>query len=100
MSPVRIELTPIGPLRLVGNGQALTELDWSSDALAPPDDDGVLEEAARQLRAYFAGELRRFDLPLAPRGTPFQLQVWNALRGLPYGQTTTYAVLGASIGHA
>jgi methylated-DNA-[protein]-cysteine S-methyltransferase len=99
MSPVRIEPTPIGPLRLVGNGQALTELDWSSETLSLPDEDAVLDEAARQLRAYFGGKLQRFDLPLAPRGTPFQLAVWNALRGLPYGQTTTYAVLAASIGH-
>src|SRR5689334_437411 len=99
MSPVRVEPTPLGALRLVGNGQALVELDWCSETLEPRDDDAVLEEAARQLRAYFAGTLQRFDLPLAPRGTPFQLHVWNALLALPYGQTTTYGALAATIGH-
>ena len=99
MSPVRVEATPLGPLRLVGNSQALVELDWCSEAESCLDDDAVLEEAARQLRAYFTGKLQRFDLPLAPRGTPFQLQVWNALQALSYGHTTTYGALAATIGH-
>jgi methylated-DNA-[protein]-cysteine S-methyltransferase len=50
-----------------------------------------LQEAARQLRAYFAGELRDFDLPLDLRGTDFQLQVWHQLQKIPYGETRSYA---------
>jgi methylated-DNA-[protein]-cysteine S-methyltransferase len=62
------------------------------------DDDPVLAEAARQLGEYFAGERRVFDLPLAPVGTAFQLQVWAGLRTIPYGQTRSYGELAAAIG--
>ena len=54
--------------------------------------------AARQLGAYFAGELTRFDLELKPDGTPFQRMVWTALRAIPYGQTVTYGELAARLG--
>lgn len=45
-----------------------------------------------------AGRLRRFDLPLAPQGTPFQLRVWRALQDIPYGRTCSYAELAAAVG--
>jgi methylated-DNA-[protein]-cysteine S-methyltransferase len=61
-------------------------------------EDALLEEAAQQLRAYFAGELRRFELPLAPHGTEFQRRVWDAVAGIPYGTTSTYSVVAAAIG--
>ena len=60
--------------------------------------DPLLLQAADQLRAYFAGELREFDLPLAPRGTPFQLSAWAAVSAIPYGRTATYAEIAAAIG--
>jgi methylated-DNA-[protein]-cysteine S-methyltransferase len=62
------------------------------------DDDPVLAEAARQLEAYFARELKDFDLPLAPDGTPFQQRVWAALRRIGYGETATYGELAARLG--
>ncbi len=62
------------------------------------DQHPVLVEAARQLGAYFAGDRQEFDLPLAPVGTPFQLQVWAALRTIPYGQTWSYGELAGVIG--
>jgi len=49
-----------------------------------------LDEAARQLKLYFAGELQRFDLPVQMYGTPFQQKVWAALQQIPYGETRTY----------
>ena len=55
-------------------------------------------EARRQLRLYFVGQLRRFDLPLDLRGTPFQIAVWKALRTIPYGRTTTYGQIARRIG--
>lgn len=61
-------------------------------------DDELLGEAAAQLSAWFAGERTDFDLPLAPVGTPFQQEVWEALRAIPYGETTTYGSLAASLG--
>ena len=64
----------------------------------PVSADPLLLEAAAQLRAYFAGELREFDLPLAPRGTVFQRQVWTAVSAIPYGSTATYAEIAAAIG--
>lgn len=61
-------------------------------------DDRALRSVVRELTAYFAGELREFSLPLAPVGTPFQLDVWNALRAIPYGETRSYGELAERIG--
>lgn len=61
-------------------------------------DDGAFPEAATQLRAYFAGELTRFQLDLDSGGTPFQQRVWNALMRIPYGTTTTYGKLAMELG--
>lgn len=63
-----------------------------------PRNDPVLGEAVRQLRSYFRGELRRFDVPLDLGGTPFQRAVWSALQGIPYGETRSYGDLAAEIG--
>jgi methylated-DNA-[protein]-cysteine S-methyltransferase len=91
--------SPLGELLLAGDGDALTALhmgasprpDWRRDA-------ATFREARQQLRSYFAGELREFDLPLDPRGTAFQRQVWDALRRIPYGATVSYAELAAAVG--
>jgi len=53
----------------------------------------VLRDAAVQLREYFAGARTRFDIPLAPAGTPFQREVWRAIGEVPFGETITYAEL-------
>jgi methylated-DNA-[protein]-cysteine S-methyltransferase len=91
--------SPLGELLLAGDGRALSAVHMHGS----PDpgwrrDPGALREPAEQLRAYFAGELREFDLPLAPHGTPFQRQVWDALREIPYGSTMSYAGLAAAVG--
>jgi methylated-DNA-[protein]-cysteine S-methyltransferase len=62
------------------------------------EETAVLRAARQQLDAYFAGELTRFEVPLAPEGTSFQQQVWNALCAVPCGETTTYAALARSLG--
>ena len=49
------------------------------------------------MRAYFVGDRKAFDLPLAPRGTEFQRSVWDALLEIPYGQTTTYSAIAETI---
>jgi methylated-DNA-[protein]-cysteine S-methyltransferase len=89
--------TPIGPLLLSAGGGHLSRIDFDSriacSSAAPP-----FPEAEAQLHAYFAGELERFELPLAPRGTAFQRSVWDALAEIPYGSTTTYSELAAKIG--
>ena len=57
-----------------------------------------LDRAQEQLASYFAGRLRRFAVPLDPRGTPFQRQVWAALAAIPYGETRSYGAVAAAIG--
>jgi O-6-methylguanine DNA methyltransferase len=58
----------------------------------------IATEAVRQLRAYFAGQLRRFDLPLDMRGTDFQLRVWRELERIPFGETRSYLEIAEAIG--
>jgi methylated-DNA-[protein]-cysteine S-methyltransferase len=89
--------TPIGPLRLSAEGDHLSRVEFAASADARSSEP-VLLQAEAQLRAYFAGALRRFDLPLAPRGTAFQLSVWDALLEIPYGATTSYSELATAIG--
>ena len=92
----RVE-TPIGPLWLATANGGLGSIAFHGPAAATSD-DALLREAEEQLGAYFAGELRRFDLPLSPRGTEFQRRVWDAVAAVPYGTTTTYSRLAAAIG--
>jgi methylated-DNA-[protein]-cysteine S-methyltransferase len=97
--------SPIGELLLVGDGEALTGLYFPGSRKAPALDDAgfarqdaAFRQARSELRAYFAGELTRFELPLGPKGTPFQQRVWQALQRIPYGTTTTYSQVAASLG--
>src|SRR3982751_4427028 len=102
MLHAKIAPTAIGPLKLVSNGEALVEL-WvpgTFDAAGESANDAVLEEAARQLREYFAGKRRAFELPLAARGTAFQQRVWEAVSAIPYGQTTSYGHIASTINEA
>ncbi len=97
--------TPIGALKLVASEGGLVAILWPYDApqrvplrdLTEDPDHPVLREAAKQLQEYFAGERTSFTLPLAMRGTPFQLKVWEALRGIPYGETRTYGQLAIQL---
>ena len=96
--------SPVGPLTLVAEGGALAGLYLHEaqhrphDSAFGPRDDRVLPEARAQLAAYFDGSLREFELPLATTGTPFQQEVWAALRQVPYGRTCTYGELAAAVG--
>ena len=95
MSTRTIE-TPIGPLTLQADEAAVTAIRFGADGAQ--DASPLLDAAEAQLREYFAGTWRTFDLPLAPRGTAFQQRVWAALRAIPYGETRTYGELAAAIG--
>jgi methylated-DNA-[protein]-cysteine S-methyltransferase len=93
--------SPVGGLILVGSEDGLTAVLWMERGLPPGAQDrscAVLEEAARQLRAYFAGELQRFELPLDLVGTPFQVQAWRALADVPYGATVSYGEQARRLG--
>ncbi|HXN73926.1 MAG TPA: methylated-DNA--[protein]-cysteine S-methyltransferase [Candidatus Acidoferrales bacterium] len=63
------------------------------------EDRAPFVETIRQLRAYFDGELRKFNLPLALEGTEFQLRVWQNLRDIPYGETISYGQLACRVGN-
>jgi methylated-DNA-[protein]-cysteine S-methyltransferase len=98
----RISLSsPLGPLTLREQDGAIVALAWDSppprgaeEAQSRAGNPTALLLAARsQLEAYFAGRLRRFDLPLAPAGTAFQRSLWRALREIPFGETETYGAL-------
>jgi methylated-DNA-[protein]-cysteine S-methyltransferase len=89
--------SPIGPLVLSAADGRLSGVAFAASTEARSTDP-LLLEAEAQLGAYFAGELRRFELPLVPRGTAFQRSVWDALLEIPYGSTTTYSELAAAIG--
>jgi methylated-DNA-[protein]-cysteine S-methyltransferase len=72
---------------------------WTPAAKATGAAARVLSAAREQLVAYFAGEVTSFDLPLVPRGTTFQQGVWSALRGIPFGETISYAELARRVGN-
>jgi len=114
--------SPIGPLLLISDGESLTGVYMSEHRHGPTTGEALSEwglqatpgkverwvrddeampfrEAKAQLAAYFEGRLTQFDLPLAMEGTEFQRLVWDALREIPYGATTTYGELARRVGN-
>ncbi|MGA2269638.1 MAG: methylated-DNA--[protein]-cysteine S-methyltransferase [Bryobacteraceae bacterium] len=88
-------------LRLVASaaGIRVIEFDLARPAMGKRNDtDELLLEAARQLRAYFAGELREFRLPLDLEGTEFQKRVWRQVQAIPYGETRSYLQIATALG--
>ncbi len=81
--------TPLGAILIVAEQDALTELHWRATSDNEPT-TGLLRQARQQILAYFSGERRAFDLPLAPRGTGFQRRLWQRLGEIGYGQTVSY----------
>jgi methylated-DNA-[protein]-cysteine S-methyltransferase len=95
----------IGTLTLVGDKQGLRRIVFpkKKDPFALQDDWQKQPEffapIKAQLRAYFKGKLKQFDLALAPVGTPFQLKVWKALLAIPYGELVSYKNVAEVIGN-
>jgi methylated-DNA-[protein]-cysteine S-methyltransferase len=110
--------SPVGPLLLSADGAGLRRIVFLNGRRAarsaahrgvpqpasPPEDHSIapegqriLTETIRQLRAYFSGALESFSLPLAPEGTPFQLEVWRRLCDIPFGETMSYGELARLI---
>ncbi|CAJ1499032.1 methylated-DNA--[protein]-cysteine S-methyltransferase [[Mycobacterium] burgundiense] len=103
MTQYRIIDSPIGPLTLAGKGPVLTNLRMVDQTYEPDRADWQLNDrafpdAVEQLGAYFAGELKEFDLRLELAGTDFQRRVWEALRTIPYGDTRSYGEIARQIG--
>jgi methylated-DNA-[protein]-cysteine S-methyltransferase len=96
--PRRVVDTPTGPLALVASDSALQNVWFDGARVRPEGSSPVLDEAARQLEAYFDGELLDFDLPLELHGTEFQRECWLALATIPYGQTVSYGEQARRLG--
>jgi methylated-DNA-[protein]-cysteine S-methyltransferase len=93
--------SPFGTLTLIGGTAGLRSVRFPGRLPGVADSDrnaAALADVVAQLDEYFAGERERFELELELAGTAFQRRVWNALRGVPYGRTTTYGELAAELG--
>ena len=94
--------SPVGKLGIVENGIAITEVFFEKEnrhlgiKLAETQ---LLRETVRQLQEYFEGRRKKFDVPLAPKGTSFQIKVWNALQNVPYGETRSYKDIAIAAGN-
>ena len=101
-----VKPSPVGDLRIVERDGAIVAIEFSPFRQpvdgrplgARQDDHPVLAEAVRQLDAYFARDLKEFDLPLAPVGTEFQQRVWHQLQLIDYGQTASYGAIALRLG--
>jgi len=99
--------SPVGPLLLAGDDAALRVIGFPKDGKPQKPEAGwtesaargVLAEAVKQLREYFAGKRMEFDLPLVSEGTAFQRSVWKCLSEIPYGETISYAELAKRVGN-
>ena len=94
--------SPIGVITIELIDDVLTYVNFGKIGEATPGGPsrGVAAEAARQLKAYFAGKLQEFDLPLHAEGTPFRKKVWQALYEVPYGQTRSYGEIARTVDSA
>jgi methylated-DNA-[protein]-cysteine S-methyltransferase len=99
--------SPVGTLQLIASDAGIRALLWPMDGtrvrtglteLVDAADHRVLREAKQQLEHYFEGTLTKFDLPLDPVGTEFQLDAWRALSNIGYGKTASYAEQALKIG--
>jgi methylated-DNA-[protein]-cysteine S-methyltransferase len=95
----------IGTLTLVGDDQGLRQVVFPTGkktVTIRPDwkkEHGFFAPIKAQLQAYFDGELKQFDVALAPTGTAFQLKVWQVLRTIPYGELVSYKTIAETIGN-
>jgi methylated-DNA-[protein]-cysteine S-methyltransferase len=90
--------TPIGPLGLVAFDGALQSVRFDARSVGTEGRSRVLDDAAEQLDAYFAGDLVGFDLPLELHGSDFHRRCWLALASIPYGQTVSYGEQARRLG--
>ncbi|MFI1091886.1 methylated-DNA--[protein]-cysteine S-methyltransferase [Streptomyces sp. NPDC020917] len=97
--------SPLGDLVVVAEDGAVTGLYFAQRHRGRPAqeefgdrDDSCFLEVRQQLKEYFGGERRAFELPLSPRGDDFQLRVWRLVAAIPYGRTRSYGELADELG--
>ncbi|AZP04740.1 methylated-DNA--[protein]-cysteine S-methyltransferase [Jeotgalibaca ciconiae] len=99
--------TTIGPYFISDSGEGISyvehvkDLENLSPIIATMEEKStpLLEKASQQLKEYFEGTRKEFDLPLDTNGTPFQEKVWQALRNIPYGEVRSYKDIAVAIGN-
>ena len=99
--------SPVGILKLVATKNALVAVLWENEnpkrvrlaELIEQVNHPILLETQKQLREYFAGTRQQFDLPLDFEGTVFQKKVWQALLGIPFGETRSYRDIAEQVGN-
>jgi methylated-DNA-[protein]-cysteine S-methyltransferase len=99
--------SPVGKLKLVASDNGLVAILWENDnakrvkvgTLVEKQDHPILLETQRQLQEYFAGRRKSFALQLDLKGTKFQNNVWQALLGIPFGETRSYGQLARQLGN-
>ncbi|QOX64762.1 methylated-DNA--[protein]-cysteine S-methyltransferase [Anoxybacterium hadale] len=93
----------LGPIGIAESDDKITHLFFQNEAFSPEGythgETAVLTEAAKQLKEYFDGQRKEFELPLAPAGTEFMQRVWNALLQIPYGETRSYKQIAKMAGN-
>ncbi len=94
--------TPIGTLGVAATARGLWRIEFDARRIRPARGDAEaqahLAAAVQQLREYFSGQRKEFDVPLDLQGTPHQLRIWRALCAIPYGETLTYGELARRVG--
>lgn len=91
--------TPLGIATIEGNSHGISKIRISDEAVLKEQEvPEELKDASEQLKAYFRGELRQFNLKLEPQGTAFQQKVWQALQEIPFGTTCSYLQLAQKLG--
>jgi len=91
--------TPLGYAKLEGDDAGISSLTVLNNEVDVSDIiPESLEDAVRQLNEYFQGERKEFSLNINPEGTDFQKRVWDTLRTIPYGKTTSYLQLSKNLG--
>ena len=97
MNYYKVIETPIGELTLTATDTHLIAIDWgNTEAEKNPEE---MKKSKSQLKEYFAGKRKAFDIPIQTQGTKFQEKVWRTLKRIPYGQTWTYKKLATAIGN-
>ncbi|BDR83877.1 methylated-DNA--[protein]-cysteine S-methyltransferase [Clostridium tetani] len=94
--------TEIGKIYIVENGTAITHLYFNECPILDnfkKKETELIKKAYNQLKEYFLGKRKEFDLPLLPKGTDFQQKVWKALREIPFGETKSYGEIAKNIGN-
>lgn len=91
--------SPFGPIEIGYEEQAIVSIRRTGEKIKSHTPSPLSDLANAQLQEYFVGKRRTFDLPIEPKGTSFQMDVWNALKEIPYGEVRSYGQIAATIGN-